>query len=143
MRVPTMGHRSSLWVTIATILALLEGCSTPVRVQLINNTANANSVSYRSTFGVRTHAIPPRETSEFESAWFHLIREDCVLKYEVRGLPTSEFVEVRDMQRHLTVQLEPDWRAFIVRAHDAPPIEVESYPQPPGFPLTAIEECDE
>jgi hypothetical protein len=123
--------------------AIIAGCSTPVRIHLFNNTDDEITVSYRAALGVRTDVIPPQESSEFESAWFNLRRGACLLKYQAEGIPPSEYVGVQNSSRHLTVQLEPDWRIFLLRVDEVAPIEAKGYAEPTGYPLTGEKQCGE
>ena len=80
-------------------------------------------------------AEPSRQTSfVYKDADVAVQIGDRSVLYRIAFLPPG-YRRTGWFRSHITFQIEPDRRVFVLKAHDMPPIEAASYEQPEGYPL--------
>ena len=127
-----------LWLTIA-----ISSCSVSQSVLIYNNVGESILVRYRTTLGYRTDEILQGEFLEVRRGVYEIIDGGCRVTYQPEGMAPIDYIEHRGFFRkgRVRVQVEADWRVFILRPGDRPPIKVRDYSQPEGYPLLSTREC--
>lgn len=134
---------TTITVLFAAAATVLVACSVAMRTHLFNNSGIDVLVNRQTSLGFRDALLPPQKEIEFGVSSFSLFwaPDGCQYKYQFVGRPPNEYFETRELSLHRYVQLDPDGRIFILRVGDTAPVDSDSYPQPPGFPLVAEKLC--
>ena len=121
---------------VATLLGLtLLSCEAAPIVHFFNNSGYGVSVLILD----EEHAAPTSGEIEFDYPYaanggMSIRHGQCVLTY-MPPSPPWDFMKGGITRGHLRVQLEPDWRIFVVRSGEEFPAAARSDDQPDGFPL--------
>lgn len=137
-----MTHLRTSAALLFTIVALRGwGCSVKPWIHVFNNSQEPVVIRIDETEHV---AQPSGQISflyENDALTVHV--GSCPVLYRMAPLP-PEYVRTGWFRGNITFQIDSDRRAFVLKAHDKPPIETAAYRQPEGYPLDPIlnEVCD-
>lgn len=116
-------------------LVVVWGCSIKPWIHVFNNSRDPIVVRV----GEVQYVAEPSEAISFLYENDDLTVEvgEVQLAYRIAVVP-PDFIRTGWFRGHMTFQVDPDRRVFVLKAHDRPPVDVGSYTQPEGFPLTPI-----
>ncbi len=109
------------------------GCSVKERIHLFNNSRDTVVIRVK---GKEYVAQPSEEVSfVYEHGELAVQVGGCPVLYRTSFRLPPGYKRTGWFRSHITFQIEPDRKAFVLRADDRPPISVASYAQPEGYPL--------
>jgi hypothetical protein len=120
-----------LCIAAASAIALAD-CTVKGDVHVYNNTQDVIVVIADS----KTHTVMPATQVDFQ--YSNILHVDFGQDRATYELPVTapEYIGGGGGRAHVSLQVQPDRRLFVLEAHDRPPIQVEDYSQPPGYPIS-------
>lgn len=128
-------NRPVAGIALLVALTAIPGCSVKPRIHVFNNSDERVIIH----IGPDELAIEPDATVSFlyENDDLSVEIGESPILYQISGAP-QEYIRTGWFRSHITLQVEPDRKVFVLRAQDRPPVVTASYPQPTGYPLVAI-----
>jgi len=137
----TTRSRATIALLFAALALRAWGCSAKPWIHVFNN--SQEPVVMRID-GKKLVARPAEQISFlYENDTLAVEIGSCPVLYRISFLP-PEYMRTGWFRGHITFQIDPDRRAFVLNANDKPPISSVSYPQPEGYPLVPelTDACD-
>jgi hypothetical protein len=121
---------------VTLLLAMCWGasCSVNPELHVFNNTGS----TLRVFVDGEPLAADPGAVLSFSAGGDLIVEFSSVKGRYALSMPPPDYVRTGPFRAHISLQLEADGRLFVLAVGGLPPIDVDSYPQPPGFPVLPV-----